>query len=197
MTACRIICKLFVPVEYQVQYCMQGRSNIIQSRPIRLGWHNFLMNFRSFTQLSRSVSYYPPKSLALTIPTFAIICFISIPLLYALLNYLSAPRYASRDTLWDGHSRELSTVSDHVEKTRWVYRLVLPAVLQGSKCHFTKTNEPHLALNDRSSVPETCDLDVAVINDECARAMRISWKCKAIGWEGCIGCLEARWLRIA
>ena len=52
------------------------------------------------------ISYYPPKSLAVQLPTLVLALFAAVPFLYAGLNFLSAPSAASLDTLWDGHTRE-------------------------------------------------------------------------------------------
>mmetsp|Transcript_7212 Transcript_7212/g.10549 ORF Transcript_7212/g.10549 Transcript_7212/m.10549 type:complete len:137 (-) Transcript_7212:198-608(-) len=82
-----------------------------------------------------NITYYPPKSLAFLIPTFTVLGIMSIPPIYALLNYLSAPSYTSRDTLWDGHSREFDTIVTTSKK------------------------------KEGSSIPETFDLDVRVINN--------------------------------
>ena len=52
------------------------------------------------------ITYYPPKSLAVHLPTLALALFVAVPFLYAGLNFLSAPSASSLDTLWDGHARE-------------------------------------------------------------------------------------------
>lgn len=87
------------------------------------------------------ISYYPPKSLAITIPTFTIIGVILIPVVYALLNHLSSPSYTSKETLWDSNSIQMTVPksSDNAET---------------------------------SSVPEFCDLDVALINASVSKTLR-------------------------
>ncbi len=75
------------------------------------------------TLQSLDISYYPPKSLAITVPTFTIIGFIMIPLVYSLLNFLSAPSYTSKDTIWDLHSIKMSNIKSctgGAEKSRQV-----------------------------------------------------------------------------
>ena len=52
------------------------------------------------------ITYYPPKSLAVHLPTLALALFVAVPFLYAGLNFLSAPSASSLDTLWDGHAKE-------------------------------------------------------------------------------------------
>mmetsp|Transcript_8094 Transcript_8094/g.10106 ORF Transcript_8094/g.10106 Transcript_8094/m.10106 type:complete len:143 (-) Transcript_8094:185-613(-) len=53
---------------------------------------------------SMDITYYPPKYLAISAPTAIFMTFISMPFVYAFLNYVSAPSPDSSDTLWDESS---------------------------------------------------------------------------------------------
>lgn len=53
----------------------------------------------------RDISYYPPKSFALYLPTLMLGMFLSIPFFYAVLNSRAAPNFDSLDTLWDGYAK--------------------------------------------------------------------------------------------
>ncbi len=57
------------------------------------------------------ILYYPPKFLAITVPTLIILGFILIPLSYALVNQMSSPAHTSKETLWDAYSIKMSTSS--------------------------------------------------------------------------------------
>ena len=52
------------------------------------------------------MTYYPPKSWALLIPTSLVSAFVAAPLLYAACNILATPKVDSINTIWDDHSRE-------------------------------------------------------------------------------------------
>jgi len=54
---------------------------------------------------SVDISYYPPKSFALYLPTLMLGMFLSIPFFYAVLNSRAAPNFDSLDTLWDGYAK--------------------------------------------------------------------------------------------
>jgi hypothetical protein len=88
------------------------------------------------------ILYYPPKFLAITVPTLIILGFILIPLSYALVNQMSSPAHTSKETLWDAYSIKMST---------------------SSSSSSDKEEGP--------SVPEFCDLDVGFINACVSRAL--------------------------
>ena len=69
-------------------------------------WHLLLHFAATCSYFRRGITYYPPKSLAVHLPTLALALFVAVPFLYAGLNFLSAPSATSLDTLWDGHARE-------------------------------------------------------------------------------------------
>ena len=60
---------------------------------------------------SWGITYYPPKAVALYLPTALMALFAATPVVYFVLNSASAPGVESLDTIWDGHSRE-RTMSD-------------------------------------------------------------------------------------
>ena len=55
---------------------------------------------------SLKITYHPPRSFALYLPTLLYFAFLGTPVLYFILNASSAPKPQSLDTIWDGHSRE-------------------------------------------------------------------------------------------
>ena len=54
---------------------------------------------------TRGITYYPPKPFALHLAALILMLFVVIPFVYATLNFLSAPKFDSLDTLCDGHSK--------------------------------------------------------------------------------------------
>lgn len=64
---------------------------------------------------SRSgMTYYPPKSWALLIPTSFVSAFVAAPLLYAACNILATPKVENISTIWDEHAREPCTQSNNI-----------------------------------------------------------------------------------
>ena len=55
---------------------------------------------------SWGITYYPPKAVALYLPTALMGLFLATPVVYFLMNCASAPGVESLDTIWDGHSRQ-------------------------------------------------------------------------------------------
>lgn len=89
--------------------------------------HFFLLNVKFATLrptlplFTSGMTYYPPKSWAVLIPTTLLSAFVAAPLLYAACNILATPRVDSIDTIWDVHSREpLSSSASSVIDSRSV-----------------------------------------------------------------------------
>jgi len=125
---------------------------------------------------SAGITYYPPKSLAVHLPTLALALFVAVPFLYAGLNFLSAPSATSLDTLWDGHAREQERENYRAMKERANIAMVGMEQISGrnSTSGTTSSRKRSKASAekglDRSSqiekdVPEICDIDVRLINE--------------------------------
>ena len=102
------------------------------------------------------MTYYPPKSWAVIVPTSLVCAFFAAPLLYAACNILSTPKVDSIDTIWDEHSREPlgQLVSDN------------ECVRGGVLCQFNNVMAliNTFSLHRSSVVPAICDLDVLAVN---------------------------------
>jgi PIG-P len=77
--------------------CIPGESRYV----LLIEWVLELIVF-----YSSGMTYYPPKSWAVIVPTSLVCAFFAAPLLYAACNILSTPKVDSIDTIWDEHSRE-------------------------------------------------------------------------------------------
>jgi len=97
---------------------------------------------------SMDITYYPPKSLALYIPTLILGIFLTIPFFYAVLNSRSAPNFDSLDTLWDGYAKTAPTLED-TDLARE------PA----AACFPTAETTANII-----KVPDIYDIDVSIIN---------------------------------
>ena len=84
---------------------------------------------------SAGITYYPPQEIAAHLPTLAIALFIAAPIIYAGLNFLSAPAPSSLDTLWDEYAREARFGSGKLQVEE-----------------------------DSTTTDEICDIDVGAIN---------------------------------
>jgi len=59
----------------------------------------------NFLHERNHITYHPPKTLILQIPTLIFFLFIATPIFYAIINCLITPTLDSLDTLIDGHSK--------------------------------------------------------------------------------------------
>ena len=105
------------------------------------------------------MTYYPPKSWAVLVPTSLVCAFFAVPLIYAACNILSTPKVDSIDTIWDEHSREPlgQLVSDNEcvqGRVLCPFRNVITLINTSSPLHQCRS----------SIVPAICDLDVLAVN---------------------------------
>mmetsp|Transcript_17809 Transcript_17809/g.29599 ORF Transcript_17809/g.29599 Transcript_17809/m.29599 type:complete len:186 (-) Transcript_17809:262-819(-) len=133
---------------------------------------------------STGITYYPPKSLVVHLPTLAVALFVAVPFLYAGLNFLSAPSATSLDTLWDGHARKqgieyyrgikgranIATVRKEEQVDRNEIISARHVACNGTRSTRKRSKISAEKALDRSSqiakdVPEICDIDVRLINE--------------------------------
>lgn len=69
----------------------------------------FILIFSTLTFMwffCRGITYYPPKSWAVLIPSSLVFAFVAAPMIYAACNILATPKVDSIHTIWDEHARE-------------------------------------------------------------------------------------------
>jgi hypothetical protein len=138
--------------------CLRAVSLLLVTEFIRL-----LSFYRS------GMTYYPPKSWALLIPTSLVLAFVAAPLLYAACNILATPKVENISTIWDEHAREPCTQTDNNSNHNGYVRAVESVTevsydkLQKCTRAIESSHDVSLVLR-RSIVPAICDIDVATIN---------------------------------
>jgi len=114
------------------------------------------------TLISIDITYFPPKSIALHSATFILLLFVAIPFLYATLNFLSAAKFDSLDTLYDEHSKfQFKKLSQGISDT---------STLKDGVAH--------------REIPDIYDIDVSVINRLIKRERELSSNVKSLSKEG-------------
>lgn len=86
------------------QLCSHGMCIFESFATPLIAFGTNLVDFLFFR--SSGMTYYPPKSWAILIPTSLVSAFVAAPLLYAACNILATPRVDSIDAIWDEYSRE-------------------------------------------------------------------------------------------
>jgi hypothetical protein len=100
---------------------------------------------------SDQVSFLPDPAWSLYVPAALVCLFVMAPILYGVLNALSAARVDSTDSLYDNFTRQPPpTTLESIQESRY------GNLLCGTVLILTLTFP---------SVPPICDLDVATIND--------------------------------
>jgi len=87
--------------------------------------------------------YYPPRQLAVYIPTYFVLLFFCIPIMYMGLNMLCAPNLDDVDAVWDTMSNEDLQVA---ESTKHIID--------------SQSNSENIGV----AIPSICDLDVREVN---------------------------------
>mmetsp|Transcript_9529 Transcript_9529/g.13709 ORF Transcript_9529/g.13709 Transcript_9529/m.13709 type:complete len:90 (+) Transcript_9529:370-639(+) len=63
--------------------------------------------------MCRQITYYPPQSYAVLVPTFLLCAFVAALFLYGAINAMIVPKVHAIENLWDEHSRVFKpTVQD-------------------------------------------------------------------------------------
>lgn len=87
--------------------------------------------------------YYPPRQLAVYIPTYLVLLFFCIPIMYMGLNMLYAPKLDDVDAIWDTMSNENMQGAESVKHSI-----------------DSQTNTENVGV----AIPSICDLDVREVN---------------------------------
>uniref|UniRef100_A0A7S3Q4J9 PIG-P domain-containing protein n=1 Tax=Chaetoceros debilis TaxID=122233 RepID=A0A7S3Q4J9_9STRA len=124
-----------------------------------------------------NITYYPHASLAIILPTCIVMLFLSIPMMYSILNEKYAvPHYEDGNTLYDGHSRTRTRISIQVAtaststSTSTSTDAIEDEDGEGSDRN-TNTRAQAVAI---PTIPETFDIDVAIINQSINQSLAAS-----------------------
>eukprot|EP00956_Cyclotella_meneghiniana_P013411 scaffold19369_cov59-Cyclotella_meneghiniana.AAC.1 len=98
-----------------------------------------LLSLFNFTRDKQYGIYYPPRQLAVYIPTYFVLLFFCIPIMYMGLNMLCAPNLDDVDAVWDTMSNEDLQVA---ESTKHIID--------------SQSNSENIGV----AIPSICDLDV-------------------------------------
>eukprot|EP00804_Cyclotella_cryptica_P011041 CCRYP_013519-RA/>CCRYP_013519-RA protein AED:0.19 eAED:0.19 QI:704/1/1/1/0.5/0.2/5/1373/189 len=112
-------------------------------------------------------TYYPPREIAIFLPSYLVLLFIFVPILYMGMNMLSAPRVDDTNGIWDTHSNEcvLATNDINGQKSDASKRTKTNAAAPWCHCTHCDIKSVRVSAVDQGhSVPSICDLDVSVVN---------------------------------
>eukprot|EP00956_Cyclotella_meneghiniana_P002981 scaffold3609_cov65-Cyclotella_meneghiniana.AAC.12 len=101
-----------------------------------------LLSLFNFTRDKQYGIYYPPRQLAVYIPTYFVLLFFCIPIMYMGLNMMYAPKLDNVDAIWDTMSNENVQVAESMKH-------VIESQSNGE--------------NVGVAIPSICDLDVREI----------------------------------
>ncbi|KAL3801452.1 hypothetical protein ACHAWO_002164 [Cyclotella atomus] len=100
------------------------------------------------------ITHYPPRELAVYIPTYLVILFFCVPIMYMGLNMLSAPKVDDVCAIWDTRSNECRDNHQGVK---------FDACTSDCKCVQCESSED-TGESEPFSIPSICDLDVRLVN---------------------------------
>lgn len=107
-------------------------------------------------------TYYPPRELAVYIPTTLILFFFSVPVIYMGLNMVSAPRSDDIHTIWDTRSTECKFSNASFQGNKESRKS--DGCDSKSKCPDCASDHVPSEVDECFSVPSICDLDVRLVN---------------------------------